>query len=196
MNITNYRTISFFDVETTSLDPETGEIIQICIVTEDQEGNLDEWSTKIRPRLKEGTYSKESLKINNFVPKDFIDAPKFEDIAEEIANRLKWGPIVAHNALFDVKFIESCLQRYAGWKPGSYTNTRYKTYRLGYPVIDTASLAYLILPTEKQNMTAMREYLEISEEGSHEAVKDVMDCRAVFWKCMESLMNARDITAG
>ena len=55
-NIADYRTISYFDVETTSLDPRKGEIIQICVVTEDREGNLEEWSTKIRPRLKEGTY--------------------------------------------------------------------------------------------------------------------------------------------
>ena len=65
-NIADYRTITYFDVETTSLDPTRGEIIQICIVTEDREGNLDEWSTKIRPRLQEGTYDRSALKINGF----------------------------------------------------------------------------------------------------------------------------------
>ena len=39
-NITDYRTITYFDVETTSLDASKGEIIQICIVTEDADGNL------------------------------------------------------------------------------------------------------------------------------------------------------------
>ena len=53
MNITDYRTITYFDVETTSLNPQKGEIIQVCIVTEDREGNLDEWSRKIRPRLQD-----------------------------------------------------------------------------------------------------------------------------------------------
>ena len=38
-NILNYRTLTFLDVETTHLDPEIGEIIQIAILTEDSEGN-------------------------------------------------------------------------------------------------------------------------------------------------------------
>ena len=84
MNISDYRTITYFDVETTSLNPELGEIIQICIVTEDRDGNLEEWSTKIRPRLAQGTYQKSALRINNFVPKEWIDAPKFEEVADEI----------------------------------------------------------------------------------------------------------------
>ena len=97
-NIADYRTISYFDVETTSLDPSKGEIIQICVVTEDREGNLEEWSTKIRPRLKEGTYDRSALKVNNFNPKEYINAPIFEDVADQIIEKLRWGPIVAHNA--------------------------------------------------------------------------------------------------
>ena len=104
-NITDYRTIAYFDVETTSLDATKGEIIQICIITEDREGNLDEWSTKIRPRLKPGTFQRSALKINNFKPKDYIDAPIFEDVADTIIEKLRWGPIVAHNAQFDISFI-------------------------------------------------------------------------------------------
>jgi len=103
-NITDYRTITYFDVETTSLDPTRGEIIQICIVTENSEGELKEWSTKIRPRLQPGTYDKSALKINNFKPRDYIDAPIFEDVADEIIEKLRWGPIVEHNTACDVFF--------------------------------------------------------------------------------------------
>ena len=60
-NILDYKTISFFDVETTHLDPSIGEIIQIAILTEDSNGNLKEWSTKIKPQLKLGTYSPKAL---------------------------------------------------------------------------------------------------------------------------------------
>ena len=191
MNITDYRTITYFDVETTSLDPTRGEIIQICIVTEDQEGNLSEWSTKIRPRLQEGTYDRSALKINGFKAKEYIDAPIFEDVADTIIEKLRWGPIVAHNASFDVSFIESNLERYTDWQRGNRTDFGEKTYRLGYPVIDTVALAYLLMPTERQNMMALREFLEIEKDGGHEAVKDVYDCRTVFWHCLEKCMAAR-----
>lgn len=190
-NITDYKTITYFDVETTSLDPTTGEIIQICIVTEDREGNLDKWSTKIRPRLQPGTYEKSALRINNFQPKDYIDAPIFEDVADEIVERLRWGPIVAHNAAFDISFIESNLKRYTKWKPGQWSRPEYKTYRLGYPVIDTVSLSYLMLDSEKQNLATLREHLGIDSEGAHEAVKDVLDCRTVFYACLEKILSNR-----
>ena len=187
-NISDYRTITYFDVETTSLDPTTGEIIQICIVTEDRDGNLDEWSTKIRPRLKPGTYQKAALRINNFQPKEWIDAPIFEDVADTIVEKLRWGPIVAHNASFDVSFIESCLDRYTDWKPGLRMDPDERTFRLGYPVLDTVALAYLLIPTERQNMVALREHLGIETRGGHEAVKDVYDCRQVFWTCLGKIL--------
>ncbi len=190
-NITDYRTISYFDVETTSLNPDTGEIIQICIVTEDRSGNLETWSTKIRPRLQEGTYQKSALKINNFKPKEWINAPIFEDVADKIIEKLRWGPIVAHNAAFDISFIESCLDRYTVWKKGIRTDFQEKTYRLGYPVIDTVALSYLMLDSDRQNLVALRDHLGIDQDGSHEAVKDVMDCRTVFWHCLEKIMSVQ-----
>lgn len=190
-NITDYRTITYFDVETTSLDPTKGEIIQICIVTENSEGDLKEWSTKIRPRLQPGTYDKSALKINNFQPKEYMDAPIFEDIADEIVEKLRWGPIVAHNAAFDVSFIESNLSRYTDWKRGNRTDYNERTYRLGYPVIDTVALAYMLMPAERQNLMALREHLDISTEGGHEAIKDVHDCRTVFWHCLEKCLQNR-----
>ena len=190
-NITDYRTITYFDVETTSLDPETGEIIQICIVTEDRDGNLDEWSTKIRPRLKPGTYQKSALKINGFKPKEYIDAPIFEDVADTIIEKLRWGPIVAHNANFDVSFIESNLARYTDWKKSSTTDLNERTYRLGYPVIDTVALSYLLIPSERQSLMALREHFDITTYGGHEAIKDVHDTRTIFWKCLEKCLEVR-----
>lgn len=190
-NITDYRTIAYFDVETTSLDATKGEIIQICIITEDREGNLDEWSTKIRPRLKPGTFQRSALKINNFKPKDYIDAPIFEDVADTIIEKLRWGPIVAHNAQFDISFIESSLARYTDWKPGQRTDFGERTYRLGYPVIDTVALAYLLVPSERQNLMALRDHFKIDKDGGHEAIKDVQDCRTVFWHCLEKCLKAR-----
>ena len=190
-NIADYRTISYFDVETTSLDPSKGEIIQVCVVTEDREGNLEEWSTKIRPRLKEGTYDRSALKINNFNPKEYIDAPIFEDVADQIIEKLRWGPIVAHNAQFDISFIKSNLARYTDWKSGPRTDYEKRTYRLGYPVIDTVALAYLLVPSERQSLMALREHFDINTDGGHEAVKDVYDCRTVFWSCLQKCLEVR-----
>ena len=182
-NILDYRTITFFDVETTHLDPNWGEIIQIAIITEDRAGRLKEWSTKIKPKLRPGTYSERALEINGYNDKEWKSAPSFEDVADQIVSKLRWGPLVAHNAPFDIAFVESCLERYTDWKRGSRTDEVEKYFRLGYPVIDTVALSWMMLPTERQNLQTIREHLHISQDGAHEAVKDVHDCRKVFWHC-------------
>ena len=189
-NILDYRTISFFDVETTHLDPSIGEIIQIAILTEDSNGNLKEWSTKIKPQLKLGTYSPKALEINGYNEVDWDDAPFFSDVAHLIVSKLQWGPLVAHNAGFDVAFVESCLERQTGWRKGGRTDFNQKIFRLGYPVIDTVALSYLMIPTERQNLNSLREHFDITKDGAHEAVKDVHDCRSVFWHCASHCIEA------
>jgi len=188
-NILDYRTIAFFDVETTHLDPTCGEIIQIAVITECRSGKLTEWSTKIKPQLKPGSYSNKALEINGFNEEDWADAPRFEEVADTIVEKLRWGPIVAHNAPFDVAFVESCLERYSNWEKGSRTDIDEQIFRLGYPVIDTVALSWLMVPTERQNLNTLREHLNIPVEGAHEAVKDVHDCRSVFWYCADGAMD-------
>ena len=191
-NILDYRPITFFDVETTHLDPAKGEIIQIAILTEDSQGRLTEWSTRIKPQLKPGTYSSKALEINGYNEKDWADAPDFIDVADTIVEKLRWGPIVAHNSSFDIGFVESCLERYSPWRKSSAMGYKSRTvpeekvFRLGYPVIDTVALSYLMIPTERQNLNSLREHLDITTDGAHEAVKDVHDCRSVFWHCVSN----------
>ena len=183
-NIRNFQRLRFFDTETTSLDHQTGEIIQFAVLIEDSFGNIKEQSLKIKPTLKEGTYQKDALRINRYTPELWQDAITWESAAPRIVECLSgWDPIIAHNALFDVQFIESCLLR-SGWTKGSRTDISKKIFRLGYPVIDTVSLAWMCLDTERQNLMALREHLDIPKEGGHEAVKDVQDTRVVFWNCV------------
>ena len=51
------------------------------------------------------------------------------------------------------------------------------------------ALSYLFVPTERQNLNALREHLDISTEGAHEACKDVRDCRTVFWNIFNKTMD-------
>ncbi len=183
-NIRNYKNLRFFDTETTSLDYQTGEIIQFAVLEEDSNGSILEQSFRIKPSLKEGTYQKDALRINRYAPELWQDAISWSEAAPRIVQALSgWDPIIAHNALFDIQFIESCLLR-SGWKKGSRTDIDNKIFRLGYPIIDTVSLAWMCLNTERQNLMSLREHLNIPKEGGHEAVKDVQDTRVVFWNCV------------
>ena len=184
-NLATAKAITFFDVETTGLDPTRSAILQISIVTDWENGTQDSWSTKIKPRDVELKFAnEEALKICKYNEADWSDAPMFEDVAETIAKKIAWGPVVGHNIQFDIAHINASLDRRA-WRPVNLDekfDASNHVYKIGYPAIDTCGLAYLYLPTERQNLNALREYFDIDKDRAHDAVTDVEDCRTVFYK--------------
>ncbi len=190
-NLTTAKAITFLDIETTHLDPKKSAILSISIITDwDSTGRTEVWTTNIKPRDIELEYaSPEALKICNYSKAEWHDAPFFEDVAETIAKKLKYGPLVAHNIQFDISHLKAAFLR-RGWediKPGEKYGSGNKKFNPGYPLIDTCALAYIFLPSERQNMTALREHFEMSKDGAHTPEKDAMDCREIFYKIIGSL---------
>ena len=184
-NLTTAKAITFLDIETTHLDPKQSAVLSISIVTDWDNGKQDVWTTKIKPKEIELKYaSKEALEVCHYSDEEWEDAPSFEDVAETIANKIKYGPLVAHNINFDIAHLKASFFR-RGWeetKPGEKYGSGNKKFNPGYPLIDTCALAFIFLPTDRQNMTALREHFEMPKEGEHTAEKDVMDCREIFYK--------------
>ena len=181
-NFTTAKAITFLDIETTHLDSKRSAILEISIITDWEGGNTDVWTTKIKPKAIELEFaSKEALEICGYSDEEWADAPMFEEVADTIASKLRYGPLVAHNISFDINHLTSVFERYkyAQWTREAPENA--KTYSFGYPKIDTCALAYMFLPTERQNLDSLREHLTISTEGAHTAEKDVHDCRQVFY---------------
>ena len=181
-NFTTAKATTFFDIETTHLDPKKSAVLEISIITDWESGNTETWTTKIKPRPVELEFaSDEALKICGYNEKDWKDAPTFEEVAETIAKKLRFGPIIAHNIDFDISHLTAVFERYGYKKWTRDAPDTARTYSFGYPKIDTCALAYLFLPTERQNLDALREHLIISSDGAHTAEKDVEDCRQVFY---------------
>ena len=183
-NFTTAKAVTFLDTETTHLSPKKAAILQISIITDWEDGRTESWSTKIKPRDVQLRYaSPEALKVCNYNDADWEDAPSFEEVAHIIAKKLRWGPIVAHNAQFDVAQLKASFER-RGWrepKRDERFDDEKKLFRVGYPVIDTCALSYLFMPTERQNLDTMREALEIDKSRAHDAVTDTEDCRQLFY---------------
>lgn len=182
-NLSTSKSITFLDIETSGLKPERSCILQICFITDWEDGKQEIFETKIKPNKIELEFaSEESLKIVNYSDEAWKDAPTFQDVAPTIAKKLTWGPLVGHNINFDLAHIRSTFKRYK-WEEVDDLKMldKDKKFKIGYPIIDTCALSYLFLPTERQNLNEVRKYYNISEEGSHNALKDTEDCRQIFY---------------
>tara|TARA_X000001388_G_scaffold40633_1_gene28588 strand:+ start:732 stop:1313 length:582 start_codon:yes stop_codon:yes gene_type:complete len=185
-NLASAKAVTFLDIETTHLDPAKSAILQICFITDWEDGRQDVWSTKIKPKTIELSFaSEDALKICGFKEDDWADAPSFNDVAHEIIKRLTWGPLVAHNINFDLAHIRAVFNRY-GWSEVDDVKQLEgkKNFKIGYPIIDTCALSYLFLPTERQNLQVLREHFDMSQEGAHDAIKDTEDCRQIFYNIL------------
>jgi DNA polymerase III epsilon subunit-like protein len=191
-NLSTCRAVTFLDTETTHLDSKRSAILEITIITDWEGGKQDVWTTKIKPRPVELEFADpEALRVCNYREEDWANAPTFEEVAPDIISRIKWGPLVGHNIQFDLSHIKSCLKRYGYSEENrnSRASSEGKFFKIGYPAIDTCALAFIFLPTQRQNLNAVREHFNISQDRAHSSLTDTEDCRAVFYKIVEGQLN-------
>ncbi len=164
------RPLAFVDVETTGLDPDVHEIVEIAIVEQHHDGRLTEWSSKVIPLHIERAHPR-ALEVNGYNDEDWAGAPTFAEIADEVHERLRGRVMVGHNIHFDLSFIKNELGR-CGVSP-----------RIGYHFIDTIGLSFVWLAPQglpNLRLDTIRERLDLSKVGAHGALKDARDCRVVY----------------
>lgn len=191
-NFLTAKAVTFLDTETICIDPVDGvnTLLSVCFITDWEDGNTTTTNLKIKLSLDQKEHaSREALRINNYSKAAWADAISIEEAAPAIAKSIAWGPIIAHNAQFDIGHITSSLKA-CGWKKtkrGERFSIEDKTFQVGYPIIDTCNLAYLFLESEKQNLPALRESLNIDPDRAHDALTDTQDCRAVFYHVLSTV---------
>jgi DNA polymerase-3 subunit epsilon len=90
------------DVETTGLFPRKHDrIVEVAVVTVTADGEvLDEYASLINPGRDLGP-----VEIHGIRGSDVASAPRFEDIAGDLADRLSGSVVAGHNVRFDVDFL-------------------------------------------------------------------------------------------
>jgi DNA polymerase-3 subunit epsilon len=99
-----------FDTETTGLDPVTGDrLVEIgCIELVNRFPTGNTFHRYLNPErdMPESAFKVHGLSL------DFLkDKPRFTDVAEELVAFLGDAPLVAHNAIFDLTFLNAELER-------------------------------------------------------------------------------------
>ena len=171
--------LAFIDIETTGLDRDTHEIIELAaVITRMKDGELiviDQIDLKIQPKTIE-TAEPQALRINGYNEADWLFAVSLEDAMKEFAKKTEGAIFVAHNLTFDYGFVETALKR---------TVTENKMH---FHKLDTIALAFGILHTNddisKLSLRALCEKYGIENKKAHSAFSDAYATYEVFKKLM------------
>ncbi len=149
------------DIETSGLDYKEGHrIIEIgCIELNKKELGRD-YHQYINPQQ---ILSDENIKIHGIKNEFLQDKPLFEDIADDFLRFIEDGYIIAHNANFDIGFLNFELDKIS------------KPKILKDRVIDTVSIARKRFPGQQVNLDALVKKLKINltvDRSHHGALKD------------------------
>lgn len=171
--------LAFVDIETTGLDHERGEIIELGVVlTELRDGALvvtGELDLKIAPKHIE-TAEPQALRINGYNEADWIFAVSIEDALKAFVDKTEGAVFVAHNVTFDHGFISANLKRYG------------IEDKMHYHKLDTLAMAFGILHTNddigKLSLRALCEKYGIENKKAHSAFADAYATYEVFKKLL------------
>jgi len=160
--------IHFVDIETTHLNPESGEIIEIAILTSKDGGRTidSRFETKIKPAHLEKADPK-SLEVNGYKESEWHAAPTWEEMAPKIHKMLYYGIIAGHNVFFDWRWLDYHIRRTTG-------------KGISYLKFDTQALVWEHLNTKSASLKSLRNHYQISHDNAHTALKDIEDTYHIF----------------
>ena len=145
------------DVETTGLNPRTDRILEIGIVTADGSGRpTGEWSSLVNPGRPVA-----ATVVHGLTDADVADAPPIAEVLPRVTALLAWKVVVAHNAAFDVGFLNAAY-RHAGV---DFAIPREAT-------ACTMELSKIYLPPGRHGLTAAAERAGVAMAERHRALAD------------------------
>ncbi len=169
-------TFVVFDLETTGFSPISDRIIEIGAVKVEQGRITERFSTFVNPKVPIPFRITQLTSINDSM---VMDAPDIETVLPQFLEFIGDAVLVAHNASFDVGFIEQ--------------NMRYQDMTPDLTSVDTVAMARILMPTlSKFKLNIVAKALNISLENHHRAVDDAGATAEIFVKFIEMLKD-RDI---
>lgn len=159
------------DLESTGLEPHKGDrICEIGLLRWQGHVDYGTYETLINPGR---SISPAAFAVNRINAKSLLHAPPFAVICDTLLEHLAGTVLVAHNAPFDVSFLNAELARLG--KP-----------RLNNPIIDTLQLARIFLVHDRYSLLALSRALDI-ERPLHRAMSDVLALKGIFIHLLERL---------
>lgn len=152
-------TFVVFDIETTGLSVTQNKIIEIAAVKMQEGKEIDRYATFVNPHERIPYNIQQLTNINDEMVKD---APDVEPVMREFVEFVGDGVLVAHNARFDIGFIQATLKQMG-------------LPELQNPVLDTLELARMLFPTMKNHrLNTLSDKYKVALESHHRAIDDTL----------------------
>lgn len=177
--ITTSRPESFvvIDFETTGLNAETNEIIQIGAIKYDNCKPVETFSTYIKPKKK---ISSKITSITGITNDMLENAPAINDIIPHLINFIGEYALVAHNAPFDMSFLYNTLFNHGYKKPKNKVIDTLKMARSKIREYDLINDKLYKL--ESYKLEELKDEFFLYDIGSHDALDDCKVCGYIYLK--------------
>ena len=155
------------DTETTGLKPDRDRLIEVGLVRIEEGKEVDRYQTLLQPGISLPAIITD---ITGITDEDLLDAPRFQDVAEEIASFLDGALFVAHNAEFDYGFLKYEFARV--------------DIDLSLSRLCTVRLSRMLYPEHRRHdLSSIIERYRFPIESRHRAFDDAL----IVWKLLEQM---------
>ncbi|MBO4412843.1 MAG: 3'-5' exoribonuclease [Clostridia bacterium] len=152
-----------FDTETTGLDPESCEIIEIGAVKIKNGIICEQFQTLINPKR---PIPADATEINNITNEMVKDAPKIDVAIRDFYRWTRGATLVGYNLPFDLKFIQNAIKN--------------EGLTFDNPGIDALVIAKNKLILKKYKLSEVVKRLEITLDNAHRALADAVATAEAF----------------
>lgn len=159
------------DVETTGSSPERGHRITEIAVVIIRDGVIaEDFQTLVNPGR---PIPARIAGLTGITDAMVADAPFFEDVADDLLDRLKDRVFVAHNVAFDWRFVSRQLGDAVGYAPDE-------------PRLCTVQLARRLAPElKRRNLDAVANHFGIPIQARHRAYGDALATARVLLRLLD-----------
>jgi DNA polymerase III subunit epsilon len=156
--------LAFLDIESTGLSPGEGHrVCEVALLRVRGAAAEASLSTLVNPLRPMGA---QAAAVHGITPEELEGAPLFYQIAPGLLALLDGAAIVAHNAPFDVAFLDAELERLG-------------LPLIANPVLDTLVLARRLLRLPSHSLRSLATHLGLPRP-THRAMDDVLALQGLF----------------
>ncbi|MFZ5481973.1 MAG: exonuclease domain-containing protein [Myxococcota bacterium] len=161
------RELAALDFETTGLSAEHGDrVVEVAVVRGGAGGPARAWSTLVNPGRPVAATS-----VHGITDAMVCGAPTFAQALPRLMAGLEGAVLVAHNARFDLSFLEMECARAGVSAPDA-------------PVLDTLGLARRVLPLASHSLASVCAHFGIARDRAHRAADDAAATLDVAWRLL------------